>query len=179
LKKNGAINYSNRLVEEKDLIMTEVLESIVRKHRENEGNIISLMQDTQDEFGYVPREAVDYLSGELGIAPSRFYGVLTFYSQFHLKPRGEKIISVCCGTACHVKGGSKIAERVQRELHLTGEGETTEDRKFTFEVVRCVGACSIAPVVLVNDKAYAAMTPDGTSRLLKQLQKEGSVAGRK
>lgn len=159
--------------------MIDALENIVKKHREKDGNVISLMQDTQEELGYVPREAVDYFSEELGIAPGRFYGVLTFYSQFHLKPRGEKIISVCCGTACHVKGGSKIAERVQRELGLTADGETTEDRKFTFEVVRCVGACSIAPVVLVNNKAYASMTPDGTLRLLKQLQKEGSGAAGK
>jgi NADH-quinone oxidoreductase subunit E len=156
--------------------MTDVLEKIVRQHREKDGNVISLMQDTQDEFGYVPREAVTYFSEKLGIAPSRFYGVLTFYSQFHLKPRGENIISVCCGTACHVKGGSKIAERVQRELGVAADGETTEDRKFTFEVVRCVGACSIAPVVLVNNKAYASMTPDGTSRLIKQMKKEDSGA---
>jgi NADH-quinone oxidoreductase subunit E len=152
--------------------MTDVLEKIVKQHREKDGNVISLMQDTQDEFGYVPREAVTFFSERLGIAPSRFYGVLTFYSQFHLKPRGENIISVCCGTACHVKGGSKIAERVQRELGVSADGETTEDRKFTFEVVRCVGACSIAPVVLVNSKAHASMTPDGTARLIKQIKKE-------
>lgn len=154
--------------------MTEALGNIIKKHYETGGNIISLMQDTQEVFGYIPREAVDYLSNELGIAPSRFFGVLTFYSQFHLKPRGENIFSVCCGTACHVKGGSKIADRVKRELGLTSDGETTEDKKFTFEVVRCVGACSIAPVVLVNDKAYAEMTPDGTAKLIKQLKKEDS-----
>ncbi len=156
--------------------MTDVLENIVKKHREKDGNVISLMQDTQEEFGYVPREAVSFFSEKLGIAPSRFYGVLTFYSQFHLKPRGENIISVCCGTACHVKGGSKIAERVQRDLGVAGDGETTEDRKFTFEVVRCVGACSIAPVVLVNNKAYASMTADSTSRLIKQMKKEETGA---
>jgi len=156
--------------------MTEALVNIIKKHHETGGNIISLMQDTQEEFGYIPREAVDYLSNELAIAPSRFYGVLTFYSQFHLKPRGENIVSVCCGTACHVKGGSKIADRVKMDLGLTSDGETTEDKKFTFEIVRCIGACSIAPVVLVNDKAYAEMTPDGTSKLIKQLKKEESGA---
>jgi NADH-quinone oxidoreductase subunit E len=155
--------------------MIEALENIVKKHRENDGNVISLMQETQDEFGYVPHEAVTYFSEELGIAPSRFYGVLTFYAQFHLKPRGENIISICCGTACHVKGGTKIAERVQRELGLSADGETTEDRKFTFEIVRCVGACSIAPVVLINNKALGVMTPDSTSRLIKQMKKEESV----
>jgi NADH:ubiquinone oxidoreductase subunit E len=158
--------------------MTEALKNIVRQHREKDGNVISLMQDTQEVFGYIPREAVDYFSGELGIAPSRFYGVVTFYSQFHLKPRGKNIVSVCCGTACHVKGGTKIAERVQKDLGVTAEGETTEDGKFTFEVVRCIGACSIAPVVLVNNKAYAEMTPDGTSKLVKQLKKEEAGAAK-
>jgi NADH-quinone oxidoreductase subunit E len=158
--------------------MVETLQEIVKKHREEDGNVISLMQDTQDRFGYVPGEAVSYFSEELGIAPSRFYGVLTFYSQFHLKPRGENIISVCCGTACHVKGGSKIAERVQRELGLSAEGETTEDRKITFEIVRCVGACSIAPVVLMNNKAYAEMTPDSTSKLIKKIRKEETGAAK-
>jgi NADH-quinone oxidoreductase subunit E len=158
--------------------MIEALENIAKKYREKDGNVISLMQDTQEEFGYVPREAVTFFSEELGLAPSRFYGVLTFYSQFHLKPRGKNIISVCRGTACHVKGGSKIAERVQRELGLAADGETTEDRIFTFEVVRCVGACSIAPVVLVNNRAYADMTPDSTSKLIKQIKKEESGAAK-
>jgi NADH:ubiquinone oxidoreductase subunit E len=158
--------------------MIDTLETIVKKHREKDGNVISLMQDTQEVFGYIPREAVSYFSEELGIALSRFYGVVTFYSQFHLNPRGKNIISVCCGTACHVKGGSKIADRVLKDLGLAADGETTADKEFTFEVVRCVGACSIAPVVLVNDKAYAEMTPDGTAKLIKQLKKEESVAAR-
>jgi len=158
--------------------MIDTLETIVKKHRDKDGNVISLMQDTQEVFGYIPREAVNYFSEELGIALSRFYGVVTFYSQFHLNPRGKNIISVCCGTACHVKGGSKIADRVLKDLGLAADGETTADKEFTFEVVRCVGACSIAPVVLVNDKAYAEMTPDGTAKLIKQLKKEESGAAK-
>jgi NADH:ubiquinone oxidoreductase subunit E len=158
--------------------MIDTLETIVKKHREKDGNVISLMQDAQEVFGYIPREAVNYFSEELGIALSRFYGVVTFYSQFHLKPRGKNIVSVCCGTACHVKGGSKIADRVLKDLGLAADGETTADKEFTFEVVRCVGACSIAPVVLVNDKAYAEMTPDGTTKLIKQLKKEESGAAK-
>lgn len=156
--------------------MIETLEAIVKHHRENDGNVISLMQDTQDKLGYIPRDAVSYFSKELGIAECHFYGVVTFYSQFHLKPRGKNIVSVCCGTACHVKGGSKIAEKVQSELGVTEDGETTEDGNFTFEVVRCIGACSIAPVVLINNKAYADMTPDSTSRIIKQMKKEVSGA---
>lgn len=154
--------------------MNNILDEIVTRYREKDGNVIFLLQETQDALGYIPEEAVNYFSKKLEIPASRFYGVVTFYSQFHLKPRGKNIVSVCCGTACHVKGGSKIAERVQRDLGLTADGETTEDGKFTFEIVRCVGACSIAPVVLVNNKAYAEMSADGTSRILKELKKRES-----
>lgn len=156
--------------------MKNRLDEIIRNHREKEGNIISLLQDTQDALGHIPEEAIYYFSEELSIAPSRFYGVVTFYSQFHLKPRGKNIVSVCCGTACHVKGGSKIADRVQKDLGLTCDGETTKDGLFTFEVVRCVGACSIAPVVLINNKALAEMTADETSKIIRKLKKEESDA---
>lgn len=154
--------------------MNDILDSIITKYREKEGNVIFLLQETQDALGYIPEKAVNYFSEKLEIPPSRFYGVVTFYSQFHLKPRGKNIVSVCCGTACHVKGGSKIAERIQRDLGLAADGETTEDGKFTFEIVRCVGACSIAPVVLVNNSAYAEMSADSTSKLIKELKKKES-----
>ncbi len=156
--------------------MNRVLDEIITKYRENGGSVIFLLQETQDAFGYIPEEAVNYFSDKLDIPPSRFYGVVTFYSQFHLKPRGKNVVSVCCGTACHVKGGSKIADRVQKDLGLSSDGETTEDGKFTFEIVRCVGACSIAPVVLINNRAYAEMSADGTSKILKELKKKESGA---
>jgi NADH-quinone oxidoreductase subunit E len=154
--------------------MKGTLDQIISKYREKEGNVIFLLQETQDALGYIPEKAIDYFSDELDIPPSRFYGVVTFYSQFHLKPRGKTIVSVCCGTACHVKGGTKIAERVQRDLGVSADGETTADGQFTFEVVRCVGACSIAPVVLVNNRAYAEMTSESTSKLIKKMKKEDS-----
>ncbi len=156
--------------------MNRVLDGIITKYRENGGSVIFLLQETQDALGYIPEEAVNYFSEKLDIPPSRFYGVVTFYSQFHLKPRGKNVVSVCCGTACHVKGGSKIADRVQKDLGLSSDGETTEDGKFTFEVVRCVGACSIAPVVLINNRAYAEMSADGTSKILRELKKKESGA---
>ncbi len=156
--------------------MNKILDGIIIRYQEKEESVIFLLQETQDAFGYIPQEAVNYFSDRLDIPPSRFYGVVTFYSQFHLKPRGKNIISVCCGTACHVKGGSKIAERVQKDLGLSSEGETTGDGKFTFEVVRCVGACSIAPVVLINNKAHAEMSADTTSRILRELKKKESGA---
>ncbi|MBF0558901.1 MAG: NAD(P)H-dependent oxidoreductase subunit E [Nitrospirae bacterium] len=156
--------------------MKNTLDEIVRQYREKEGNVIFLLQETQEALGYIPEEAIYYFAEELAIPPSRFYGVVTFYSQFHLKPRGKNIVSVCCGTACHVKGGSKIADRVQKDLDVAVDGETTKDGLFTFEVVRCIGACSIAPVVLINNKAFAEMTADETSKIIKKMKKEESDA---
>lgn len=159
--------------------MNDILDRIITEYKENEGNVIFLLQETQDALGYIPEDAVHYFSKKLDIPSSRFYGVLTFYSQFHLKPRGKNILSVCCGTACHVKGGTKIAERIQKDLGVASDGETTEDGKFTFEIVRCVGACSIAPVVLVNNKALAEMSTDGASKLIRELKKKESGVGTK
>lgn len=156
--------------------MKDKLNRLLEKYTTNDGNIISLLQDIQEVFGYIPEDTVRWFSKKLDIPESRFFGVVTFYSQFHLKPRGKNIVSICRGTACHVKGGSKIAERVQRDLGLGTEGETTKDGKFTIEVVRCVGACSIAPVVIVNNRVYADMTTDNTSKLIKDIKKEESSA---
>ncbi|MFN3395788.1 MAG: NAD(P)H-dependent oxidoreductase subunit E [Thermodesulfovibrionales bacterium] len=158
--------------------MEESFYRILDRYEKGEGNLISLLQDIQAEFGYIPEEAVNWFSERLELPPSRFFGVATFYAQFHLKPRGKNIISVCCGTACHVKGGSKIVERIQRDLGLTSEGETTPDGNFTLEVVRCVGACSLAPVVIVNDRVHSEMTVDSSSKLIKKLIKEGEGGGK-
>ncbi len=152
--------------------MEERFYRILDTYEKGDGNIISLLQDIQEEFRYIPEEAVYWFSERLDLPPSKFYGVATFYAQFHLKPRGKNIISVCCGTACHVKGGTKIAERLQKDLGLSLFGETTPDRRFTLEVVRCVGACSLAPVVIVNNKVHSEMTVESTSRLIKKLVKE-------
>lgn len=158
--------------------MEERFYHILDVHEKRDGNIISLLQDIQAEFGYIPEEAVYWFSERLDIPASRFFGVATFYAQFHLKQRGKNIISVCCGTACHVKGGTKIVERIQRDLGLSSEGETTEDLRFTLEVVRCVGACSLAPVVIVNNKVYSEMTVDSISKLIKKLIKEEEGDGK-
>ncbi|MCX5718134.1 MAG: NAD(P)H-dependent oxidoreductase subunit E [Nitrospirae bacterium] len=158
--------------------MEKTLEKILKEHEEKEGNLISILQGIQDTYGYIPHEAVHWFSKRLNIPASRFFGVITFYSQFHLNPRGKNIISVCCGTACHVKGGSKIVERLQRDLNLNSAGETTKDGEITLEVVRCVGACSIAPVVIVNNRVHPDMTAEDTSKLIKKFKKEKSYAGR-
>ncbi len=153
--------------------MEHTLKDIVKKYHEKSGNIISLLQETQDAFGYIPREAVDFYSRELNIAGSRFYGVATFYSQFRLKPTGKNKIVACCGTACHVKGSEKLINSVRRELALSELEDTTSDGAFTMETVNCVGACSIAPVFIINKKVHAKAS---LGRLLKEI---GTLSDRK
>ena len=149
--------------------MQATLDTIVKKHRESGGNIISLLQDTQEAFGYVPKEAVLFFADELGIAPSRFYGVATFYAQFRLKPSGKHRVTACCGTACHVRGAERILNSIKRELHLGEEEDTTPDNQFTVEKVACLGFCSFAPVVLINGAVHGKTTADPVLKEIKVL----------
>lgn len=155
--------------------MEDTLKLLANNFKEKEGNIISLLQETQETFGYIPEEAVYFFSKELDIPASRFFGVSTFYAQFYLKPRGKNIITACCGTACHVKGAEKLINNAKRELNLTDENNTTDDKKFTLEQVACVGACSIAPVVIINKKVYGKMTTDKLTKEIKTLRQESNV----
>lgn len=150
--------------------MEKILDKIYKNHRDNEGNIISLLQDIQAELGYIPEDAVAWFSKKLDIPASRFFGIATFYAQFHLQPRGKNVVTTCCGTACHVKGSEKLLNGLVRELGLPEGESTTEDRRFTVEKVNCVGACSIAPVVIVNNKVHGKMTADKLMKEIKQLK---------
>lgn len=147
--------------------MEDVLESIYTKNSSSGYNIIAILQDIQNELGYIQEEVVDWFARRTGISASRFYGVVTFYSQFHLTPRGKNIVTVCSGTVCHVKGAPRIVSRLQQDLHLKGDNGTTKDMQFTVENVNCVGACSIAPVVLVNEKVFGKQTPEKMIRNIK------------
>ncbi|GAB4540331.1 MAG: NADH-quinone oxidoreductase subunit NuoE [Thermodesulfovibrionia bacterium] len=144
-------------------------EAILEKYYMEKGNIISILQGVQEEFGYIPEDVVFWFSNRLNIPASRFYGVATFYSQFHLKPRGRNIITACCGTACHVKGSEAIISRIRAELAIPEGENTTHDNEFTLEEVACIGACSIAPVVIINKRVYGKSDPEGISRLLKEF----------
>ncbi len=152
--------------------MNDSFEKIIRSYRETGGNVITLLQDTQEVFGYVPREAIDYFSEQLNIAPSRFYGVATFYAQFRLHPIGKHKITACCGTACHVRGAERILNSLKRELQLSEEEDTTQDREFTVEKVACLGFCSFAPVVLIDGAVYGKTTADPLIKELKALRKK-------
>ena len=142
-----------------DTQMTETLEAIHARCVANEDNIITILQEIQHEFGYIQEETVTWFADRTNIPASKYYGVVTFYSQFHQKPRGKNIVTVCCGTVCHVKGASRIISKIREDLKLKDDQDTTKDMMFTLEHVNCVGACSIAPVVLVNEKVFGKQSP--------------------
>jgi NADH:ubiquinone oxidoreductase subunit E len=150
--------------------MEKTLEKILTTRLQDDGNILSILQDVQENFNYIPENAVTWLSKKLNIPASRLFGIITFYDQFHLKPRGENVITVCRGTACHVNGSERLMNRLLLELEIPPGEDTTNDLKFTVEKVNCVGACSIAPVVVSNKAVHGKMTFDKLMRLLRKLK---------
>jgi len=128
--------------------------------------MIPVLQEAQSIYGYLPEEVLDYISRGLKIPLSRIYGVVTFYAQFYLTPRGRHTVRVCRGTACHVRGGKNIRKAVQQFLRIE-ENETTPDYKFTFETVACLGACALSPVLLVDKTYYGKLTPGKVEKVLK------------
>ncbi len=147
-------------------VITKV-DAILEKYTDQAGMVIGVLQDVQDEFNYLPEDALIYLSRKSEIPLSRLYGVARFFNAFSLKPRGKHIIRVCLGTACHLKGGPRIADAIARELGIEF-GETTEDRMFTLERVNCLGCCALAPVVEVNGNVHAGVTVGKIPSILAQ-----------
>lgn len=142
-------------------------EQVIEKFKDIPGNLMPVLQGIQDEYGYVPKPAVALVAERLNVYPSQIYGVLTFYAQFHLKPRGKYIIRVCMGTACHVLGAERIRETFYERLKI-GHAETSPDRRFTFELVACLGACGMAPLSMVNDETYGKMTVQKVDEIVKE-----------
>ncbi len=142
------------------------LEQILTKYKGQEGVLISVLQEVQSEFGYVPPESVTHIADALKLFPSQVYGVVTFYSQFYLTPRGRNTIKVCEGTACHVLGATSVLSELKTKLGVA-EGETTNDLKFNLESVRCLGTCFLAPVVMINQDYYGKLQPRDVEDILK------------
>lgn len=145
------------------------LEKVLAEFAGKKGGLIPVLQAAQGIYGYLPAEALKEISSRLQIPLSKVYGVVTFYAQFHLKPRGRNVVRVCLGTACHVRGGAKIAEAVTKAIGIK-DGETTPDLRYTFESVACLGACGLAPVMMVNDETYGRLTPDKVAKLLEEYK---------
>lgn len=151
------------------------LETIIKKHMDNGSTLIPLLQEVQDEFGYIPPESMATIAEGMNLFPSQVQGVVNFYAGFSLKPKGKYVIRVCRGTACHVKGGRSILRLMQKDLGLE-ENETTPDYKFTFETVACLGACFLAPAMMVNKTYYGKLSPQKITSILAQYDKEKGEA---
>ena len=145
------------------------LDHLIVKYRGKKGNMIPLLQGTQETFGYIPRAAFEKLANETGLNLSEMYGVATFYAQFRLNPVGKHIIKVCHGTACHVQNANAITEAIQESLNVK-DGETTEDNLFTLESVACLGCCSLAPVMMISDETHGKLTGTDAVKIIKNIR---------
>ena len=142
----------------------------------SEGDIIGALQDIQERYGYLAQPVVDELARFSGLPVAKFYGVATFYSQFHLKPHGKHTIRVCRGTACHVRGSPKIMDSVVRHLGIE-DGGTTPDMQFSLETVACLGTCFLSPVMLVDSKYFGNLTPDQAVKVLESMGSKSASNG--
>ena len=140
---------------------------VIAKYKGQKGALMPIMQ--QEIYGYLPYQVQKIISDETGIPIEKIYGVATFYAQFSMSPKGKYVVSVCLGTACYVKGAGKILEEVEAKLGI-GDGECTPDGKFSLEVCRCVGACGLAPVMIVAGDVYGKMTPDRVAGVLAKYE---------
>lgn len=148
-----------------------VISSIIERYRGEKWSLIPLLQKIQETYGYIPPESIEPIAEALNISPAQVQGVITFYAGFSLKPKGKYILRLCRGTACHVKGSWNILRFMKRELGIN-EGETSSDYRFTLETVYCLGACFLAPTMLVNHTYFGKITPSKVTSILGQYKKE-------
>lgn len=145
------------------------IDKIIKQYKGRESAILAILQDIQNEERYLPQEDLEYVSKKMNIPLANIFRIATFYNALSLKPKGRHQIDVCLGTACHVRGGNKILEKMERDLGIS-VGETTKDRRFTLESVRCLGCCSLGPVAVIDGKVYGRLTQDKVPTLLKELK---------
>ena len=145
------------------------IEGVLDELAKVKGSLITILQKTQDIYGYLPKDAIIYISERTGIAESEIMGVATFYTQFRLTPVGKYLIMLCRGTACHVNSSELILQTIKDELGIE-DGETTEDGLFSLKCVACLGCCSLSPVMMINESTYGSLTPEKPKKILKELR---------
>ncbi len=150
----------------------EKLCGILDHHAHRPARLIPILQAVQEEYKYLPEEVLTYVATSLGVPPARVYGVATFYAHFALEPKGKHVIRLCDGTACHVRQSIPILNALRERLGVDEEHATTPDMMFTVETVACLGACGLAPVVVIDDEVHGQMTPERTLALLDKIQQE-------
>jgi len=147
----------------------EALQKALDKYKAVKGALIPILQEAQEIYGYLPKEVMQQISKAMGVPFSKTYGVATFYAQFHLKPRGRYVIRICQGTACHVRGVSRVFDAISEDLGV-GINGTTDDLRFTLETVACLGACGLAPAMMVNEDTHGRLSPEKSTEILKQYE---------
>ncbi|MDI3509008.1 MAG: NADP-reducing hydrogenase subunit HndA [Clostridiales bacterium] len=147
------------------------LKTVIDRYKNIEGPLMPIMHKAQEIFGYLPLEVQNFIAEELDIPLTDVYGVATFYSHFTLQPQGKYTINICLGTACYVKGAQKVLDKLKEELKIN-EGETTPDGKFTIDATRCLGACGLAPVMMINGEVYGRLVPDDVPKILKRYMND-------
>ena len=145
---------------------------VLDKHECSPNKLIAILQEIQEEYKYLPEDIMTYIATALGISPGVVFGVATFYSHFALEPKGKYVIKVCDGTACHVRKSKDILQTLEKELGLSGKKKTSDDMLFTRETVACLGACGLAPVVVVNDEVHGSMTKEKTIELISRIREQ-------
>ena len=148
------------------------ISAIVSEYREQKWAMIPLLQKIQTELGYIPPQSIPVIARSLGLFPSQVQGVISFYTQLYTQPRGKKVVRVCRGTACHVRGGKTILKLVKQHLDID-EGETTPDLEYTLETVACIGVCALAPNIVVSDHVHGHMNPKKVEQLFKDRENGG------
>lgn len=151
-----------------------LIEPVLEEYAKVRGSLISILQKTQEVYGYIPIDAVYRISECTGDSPAKILGVATFYSQFRFQAVGKYLVMLCKGTACYVNGADRIADAVMEELGI-GNNETTADGLFSLSLVSCLGCCSLAPVMMINDRTYGSLTPDKAKKILQDLRKEAEA----
>lgn len=147
----------------------KLLDPVLDSYATVAGSLITILQNTQEIYGYIPIDAVYYISERTGLSPAKILGVATFYSQFRFKAVGKYLILLCKGTACFVNGADRIADAISEELGI-GDNETTEDGLFSLSLVSCLGCCSLAPVMMINEDTYGSLTPDKVKKIIRELR---------
>ena len=142
---------------------------VIAKYKDQKGALMPIMQEAQNIYGYLPYQVQKIISDETGIPIEKIYGVATFYAQFSMSPKGKYVVAMCLGTACYVKGAGAVLDEIEKVLKIE-DGECTSDGKFSLEVCRCVGACGLAPVMIVDGDVYGKMTPDRVAGILAKYE---------
>lgn len=150
-------------------INLSLIDPVLSEYKGVKGSLITILQKTQDVYGYLPQDAIKYISEVTEISQSKIIGVATFYTQFRFEPVGKYMIMLCQGTACHVNGSKMIEQTVKEELGIE-DGQTTPDGLFSLKCVACLGCCSLSPVMMINSDTYGSLTPEKTKKILRELR---------